>query len=332
MNRPAGRTGSGDAGDGRVGTSATMVDWVRLLRPKQWAKSAFVLIGPLYALSDHRDLTWQGMLPAALAAAAAFALASSACYIVNDLVDAPLDRAHPRKRLRPIASGVIAPGAAKAVAAALAVLAAAAVVLVGPAGRGWTAAFVGAYAANVLLYSAVIKRAVIADVISLALGFVLRVLGGCAAVGVAPSSWLLNCTFFLAMFLAFGKRLGERRTMARPDGSSGAAEIRPVQSAYTDEMLRMAVVVTAVATLVTYAGYVQSREDLYGSGGPWGVNLLWFTMIPATYGLLRCIVLLERGTFDDPTELAMNDRLVQGAILVFAVITGSLVILLRAGG
>ena len=86
----------------------------------------------------------------------------------------------------------------------------------------------------------------------------------------------------------------------------------------------MSVVVTAVATLVTYAGYVQAHEKDYVQGGG-GVNLLWMTMIPATYGMLRCIVLLERGTFDDPTELATRDRGVQAAAVVFALMTGLLV-------
>src|SRR5690606_16191438 len=119
------------------------------------------------------------------------------------------------------------------------------------------------------------------DVISLASGFVLRVLGGCAAAMVVPSSWLLNCIFFLSMFLAFGKRLGERRTLG-----ADAAAARGVQSVYTDDLLRMSVVVTAVATLITYAGYVQAHEEDYRRG----FNLLWLTMLPATYGLLRCIV------------------------------------------
>jgi hypothetical protein len=89
----------------------------------------------------------------------------------------------------------------------------------------------------------------------------------------------------------------------------------------------MAVVVTAVASLITYAGYVQAQgakfgEVLGGTGGSGGtLNLLWFTMLPATYGLLRCIVLLERGVYDDPTELASKDRPFQLAVLLFGIIT-----------
>jgi decaprenyl-phosphate phosphoribosyltransferase len=308
--------------------------WLKLLRPKQWFKSAFVLIGPLYGWRDTGRPFADVVLPGIIAAVA-FALVSSACYIVNDIVDAPRDRLHPRKKRRPIAAGVISPRSASILAGLLILVAAGCVALVPLFGHYFTpgsttgdvalagvAIALGLYALNVTAYSIALKRFIIADVMCLALGFVLRVLGGCAAAGVHPSSWLLNCTFFLAMFLAFGKRLGERRTMG---GSEGAAAVRGVQSAYTDELLRMSVVVTAVATLVTYAGYVQSRESAFTAG----FNLLWLTTLPATFGMFRAIVLLERGTFDDPTELAAKDRAFQAAAMLFAAITAGLVLLMK---
>jgi 4-hydroxybenzoate polyprenyltransferase len=94
---------------------------------------------------------------------------------------------------------------------------------------------------------------------------------------------------------------------------------------YTDDLLRMVVVVTAVATLVTYAGYVQAHEAEHSHlVAPFTAkfNFLWFTMIPAVYALMRAIVLLGRGTYDDPTELAVKDRPMQVAVLSFALLTG----------
>jgi uncharacterized membrane protein len=129
-----------------------------------------------------------------------------------------------------------------------------------------------------------------------------------------PSTWLLNVTFFLAMFLAFCKRLGERRLMQAQ--GVDPASVRGVQKAYTEELLRMSVVVTAVATLVTYAMYVQAHEQRYLRG----FNLLWLTLIPATYGLLRSIVLVERAEYDDPTEIASHDWRVQAAAASFAIL------------
>ncbi|MBI1190605.1 MAG: decaprenyl-phosphate phosphoribosyltransferase [Tepidisphaera sp.] len=298
----------------RRGLAAALV---KLARPQQWAKSAFVLVGPVYGFHDAHlspgEAAWKGLL-----AAAAFALASSASYIVNDVADADVDRKHPRKRLRPIARGEVSTRAAMGFAAALLVGVAVLLLMVKSIGL---AGLVVMYVLNVWLYSMRLKHIVVADVISLSLGFVLRVLGGCAALEITPSTWLLNVTLFLAMFLAFGKRLGERRTL----GAGGAAAARGVQAAYSDALLRMFVIATAVATLITYAGYVQAREPV-ASHVFWGVrgafNVLWFTLLPATYAMLRSIVLVEHGRYDDPTELAMKDWPTQLAALAFVGLTG----------
>ncbi len=328
------------------------------MRPKQWLKSIFVMIGPLFAWADQSQAealggggsitgtrqAWELLWPALLTAVG-FSLVSSACYIVNDIVDAPRDRLHPRKRLRPIASGAVSPAAGVTLAAVVGLIGFAIPLLGVPGdGRWWTLLALGLYMGNVMLYSYVLKQAVIGDVMGLSLGFVLRVLGGCAAAMVAPSSWLLNVTFFLAMFLAFGKRLGERRTMGEE-----AASVRGVHAYYTDDLLRMSVVVTAVATLITYAGYVQAHEAAYlwsvllgngasavggtgAGGGGGGLNLLWLTMVPATYAMFRAIVLLERGRHDDPTELATKDRSFQAAAVLFAaMLVGLLVLRVHAG-
>lgn len=292
---------------------------LRLARPAQWAKSAFVLIGPLYGLRDieHTGLTIEQVGVRALLAAAAFALASSACYVVNDLVDRVADRSHPRKCRRPIAAGHVSPGQAVMWAAALGIGAAGLLASIGPPTVGWVALALGLYVLNVLAYSAWLKHVLILDVISLALGFVLRVMGGCAAVGIEPSTWLLNVTLFLSMFLAFGKRLGERKALAETGDAGRAVEHRKVQAGYTDSLLQMAVVVTAGSTLLTYASYVQSL----GSTHVVGFNLMWLTMLPAFYGMFRAILMLERGRYDDPTELAVHDRGFQASGALFVVMT-----------
>ncbi len=245
-----------------------------------------------------------------------FALVSSAGYILNDIIDAPKDRLHPRKKERPIASGRVSPAEGVAVACACIAIAASIVwFLLAGEPRLWVAGLALAHGLNLVLYSMLLKRLVMLDVIGLALGFVLRVVAGCAAADIAPSTWLLNVAFFLAMFLAFGKRLGERRTV------EDAASVRGVQAGYTDDLLRLATAVTGVVTLVTYAGYVQFRGGESGGTFAAGFNLLWLTMIPATYGMLRCIVLLDRGRYDDPTELATRDLPMQAAVLVFGALT-----------
>jgi decaprenyl-phosphate phosphoribosyltransferase len=303
---------------------------VRLARPAQWAKSIFVLIGPLYGLRDlmasGRD--WKDVLLQALLAAGVFALASSACYVFNDLRDIDRDKVHPRKKLRPLASGAISPGGGAWFMVVLLWSAAGLAVALDAQTRAITVMMVLLYVANTTIYSATLKNRVIADVISLSLGFVIRVLGGCFAVGISPSTWLLNCTLFLAMFLAFGKRLGERRT-AEAEGYD-ASEARGVQAKYTDNLLRMTVVVTAVAALLTYAGYVQSRETAYAFsalGVPGGFNWLWLTLLPALYALLRSMVLIERGEYDDPTEMFVKDAALRIAAAAFFVISGLVLVM-----
>lgn len=297
-----------------IPTRSPLRNYLKLARLHQWGKGAFVLVGPVYGAVDGHAINW----PAVALAFLGFGLGSSACYVVNDIQDREADRNHPRKRRRPIASGAIAVPAAWTFAlflllGSMASIALLAIVAPGEAAL-WAGIAIAGYIANVMAYTYLFKHHVIADVVSLALGFVLRVLGGCAAAGIEPSTWLLNCTLFVSMFLAFAKRLGERRTLEGAD----ASRARAVQSIYTDDLLRMTVVVTGVAALVTYAGYVQAQGEKYTLG----FNLLWLTMLPATYGLLRCIVLVERGDYDDPTELATRDPAFQVAGFAFVLVTG----------
>ena len=299
---------------------------IRLARPHQWSKGIFVLIGPLFAIADGKleDMSNTQLTLAVGLTFFGFCLAASGCYVFNDLADVERDRAHPRKKNRPLANGQVPIKIAKVFGVCL--LALSLLFAFGaPEGlRIWVLGLIVLYIINVMLYSSGLKHIVIIDVLSLSSGFVLRVLGGCAAVGITPSTWLLNATLFLSMFLAFGKRLGERRHMGSDED---ATAVRDVQQHYTDQMLRMFVVVTGVATLLTYTGYVQSQEIAYmhifatRQGGlessGFGMNLLWITVAPATLALLRTITLLMRGRYDDPTELAMRDNMVRVAGLTF---------------
>ncbi len=292
--------------------------FIKLARLHQWGKGVFVLVGPVYGTAAGQSIEWLAVGLAFFA----FGFASSGCYVFNDISDAESDRHHPRKRRRPIASGAISVPVARLFGAAMFLSSVACLAaLFGVAGEGgalWTALAAIGYTLNVSAYTHLFKHHIIADVVSLAIGFVLRVLGGCAAAGIEPSTWLLNCTLFVSMFLAFAKRLGERRTMDPGE----AHKARGVQLVYTDDLLRMAVVVTGVASLLTYAGYVQAQAQWYTHG----FNLLWVTILPATYALLRCIVLVERGDYDDPTELATRDRAFQVAGVAFVALTAVVVL------
>ncbi|PCI09654.1 decaprenyl-phosphate phosphoribosyltransferase [bacterium] len=302
---------------------------IRLARPHQWTKGIFVLIGPLFAIADGKlqDMDRTELAMAVGLTFLGFCLAASGCYVFNDLADVERDRAHPRKKRRPLACGQVPVGMAKVFGICLLFVSLFSVMGVPAELRFWVLGLIVLYIINVMAYSSGLKHIVIVDVLSLSSGFVLRVLGGCAAVGVAPSTWLLNATLFLSMFLAFGKRLGERRHLGSEED---ATAVRDVQQHYSDQMLRMFVVVTGVATLLTYTSYVRSQEAQYmytfatrqGSlDGGFGMNLLWITVAPATLALLRTITLLMRGRFDDPTELALKDNMVRLTGLVFVAST-----------
>lgn len=295
---------------------------LKLARPLQWSKGIFVLAGPVYGAADllGSGVPIPEIIFRSIVVLASFSLAASGCYVINDLCDVEADRSHPRKKNRPIASGAVTPGQAKVFAALLLIVSLGLLSLLPAPTRWWTGATVVLYIANVMAYSAYFKKHAIADVMGLSLGFVLRVLGGCAALGIGPSSWLLNVTLFIAMFLAFGKRLGERRSMGE-----AAAKTRAVQGLYTDSLLEMAVVVTGVCTLVTYTIYVEGQAEYYTLG----FNLLWLTVLPVTFVLLRCIVLLDAGRYDDPTEIALRDPVVRGGTLLFSSMTAFLMLWFR---
>ena len=300
---------------------------IKLARPHQWVKGGFVLIGPAFAFADGKlaGQEWSHVVLETTLAFVAFCFAASGCYVFNDLADVERDRLHPRKKHRPIAAGVVSERIARAFGFILLGVSLIAGVSIPSDLRWWVIGLVVMYIANVTVYSAWFKHIVIIDVLCLSTGFVLRVLGGCAAVGVTPSTWLLNATLFLSMFLAFGKRLGERRTMGTDDA---AAATRGVQQHYTDQTLRMIVVVTGVATLLTYTGYVQSKELqttvtlMDSASGGFGFNLLWITVLPAMLGLLRTITMIMSGRFDDPTELALRDPVVRWSACSFVMISG----------
>jgi len=264
---------------------------VRSLRPAQWAKNAFVLAPVVFA---HR-LEEGGPLLAAALAFAAFCAASSAVYLLNDLADREEDRNHPVKRERPIASGALPAGVA-AVAAALLALGAAALAVY--LGRGFLAVLAG-YLVLMVGYTLRLKTLVILDVMSLAAGFVLRVLGGAAAVRVEVSGWLILTTTFVALFLGFSKRRHELGLLA-----ASAAEQRRVLDHYSPVFLDQMINVTTASTVIAYALYTASPETAEKLGTP---HLVW-TLPFVLYGIFRFLYLLyQRPEKRNPTETILFD-------------------------
>jgi 4-hydroxybenzoate polyprenyltransferase len=269
---------------------AAVRDWVSLFRPREWLKSGFVLAPFLFSQSPcNLPLLAQGLI-----ACFCFCLLASAVYAVNDIVDAAADRVHPRKKHRPIASGAISPLAAGAgafllVGAALGL----AVATLAPA----FLLLAGLYVANSLAYCLFLKHRVILDVIVIAGGFVIRLLAGCVAIGVRPSSWLVACGFSLALVLGFGKRRME--IVGLRDGTRFRPALRSYDAAKLDTL---SAIVTAL-TLVTYMLYTVAGDTVarHHTG-----NLI-YTIPFVAYGLFRYLFKTQEGRGDDPTDVLLKD-------------------------
>lgn len=283
----------------------------RLLRPAHWVKNLFVLAGPFFAAA------WgdPSLLLHAAAAFAAFCLASSGGYCLNDAADAAMDRLHPKKRLRPVASGEVSPVAARAAAA---VLIAAALGLAAWAG-GRFALLLGAYLAVNALYSAWLKERVLVDVFCIAAGFILRLLAGTWGLGIEPSQWFLLCTLALSLFLGFSKRYAERIDPARP-----LEEKRAVLRCYSPEFLRVLMGVTLSATLITYGLYTTSERTV----AVHGTGALVYTLPFALFAMFRYLYLvMEKGMGENTVADIVRDWPMLAAAGAWLAVTGALLFL-----
>lgn len=270
------------------------------LRPHQWVKNLFVL-APL-VFSKH--LFDAHAAVGALAAALAFCLLSGAVYAFNDVRDAELDRRHPVKSRRPVASGRLSERAALTAAGVLAAAGLALAAWIAPA-LALTAAL---YAAVNLAYSVALKRVAFLDVLLIASGFLLRVLGGAYAIDVEVSPWLLACTALLASLLGFGKRAHE---LAQMEAAAGSDTTRDALAGYRAPLLRWILVVLAAVTTACYALYTvdQRTVEFFGTS-----NLLWTTPFCAA-GILRFLQLAAwRPRGESPTEAILRDPLFLGNI------------------
>jgi 4-hydroxybenzoate polyprenyltransferase len=261
------------------------------MRPTQWPKNSFVLAPLVFGrlLGDARAVE-RGLL-----AVVAFCLASSAVYLVNDLKDREEDRRHPVKRLRPIAAGTLPVPVAVAAAVVLA-LGAAAIAYALP---GAFALALGAYLALNVLYTAGMKHVVILDVMIISFGFVLRVLAGAAATEVVVSSWLILCTIFLSLFLAFSKRRHELVLLA-----DAATEQRRVLNDYSPAFLDQMINVVTASAVVSYALYAVAPETVQ----KYHTENLVYTIPMVLFGIFRYLYLTYHLTGErNPTEAILRD-------------------------
>ena len=269
---------------------------VRLLRPMQWVKNGFVVAPLIFSRTFlHPDEVIRAVLAALI-----FCIASSAGYVINDIVDREQDRAHPTKRFRrPIASGEISVRAAAIIAALLVPLA-----LI--AAFALSLKFAGAvalYLALTTAYSIRLKNAPIIDLFTIAIGFVLRVWGGAIAVGVVLSVWMFITTLSLALYLAATKR---RHELAHVTG----VDARAVLQHYTIGLLDYYSETAVVSTFVFYGLYIATVRPQ-----------LALTVPIVLFGVFRYRYLVELSADESPTDRLLRDPQIIIAALVWAIVS-----------
>lgn len=288
------RRGYAVASPPRAGTVASLV---ALSRPAQWPKNALVASAPFAAGA----LDQAAVSTRTVGMALAFLAASVATYVVNDLADVEADRAHPHKRSRPLASGVLRPSAARWWGAGAAVLALGTAVALGPL----PLLVISLYLATTVAYSRWLKRSPVLEIVVVAAGFVLRAIGGAVATGLPVSSWFLLVCLFGSLYLVVAKRTAE---FTRAQQSDGAAA-RPVLREYSAPWLSQMMTLSLTGSVLAYASW--AVQDI---GTDVFTPVLAATVVPFLMLLMRYSLLVTRGAGETPETDALHDR--------FLVLTG----------
>src|SRR5579862_1569617 len=262
------------------------------LRPGQWTKNLLVFAGVLFG----RRLTDPVAVGHAGAAFAVFCLLSGVVYLLNDVSDRDTDRQHPLKAQRPIASGALPVKVAIGSAVVIAALALAGAFMLGLPFFGVAVL----YLVLQTLYSGPLKHIVIIDVLTIAIGFVLRAVAGAVVVNVDISHWLLVCTILLALFISLVKRRHELVLLA-----GGATSHRPILGEYSPYLLDQMIAVVTASTLISYIFYTISPETEEKFGTHW----LGLTIPFPLYGIFRYLYLVhQREAGGSPADLLITDR------------------------
>jgi 4-hydroxybenzoate polyprenyltransferase len=297
---------------------AGVVAAVRALRPAQWTKNGFVLLALVFA----RKLGDDHALERTVLAFVAFCLAASAVYIINDLADRERDRTHPRKRLRPIASGALSLVGATVTLSICLVGAGILVSLLTLTARAdasdpfqrWGgspllfALTMASYVAINVAYSLWLKHLVLWDIFIIAAGFVLRALAGAFVIAVPISAWFYVCATFLALFLALGKRRSE---LIRLNEQAGA--YRQNLRQYTLALLDQLIAIVVTSMLLTYSLYTFQGEN--------SSHALMLTIPVVLFGTFRYLYLMYlRAEGDRPDELLWRDPQILGTVVIYALL------------
>lgn len=280
--------------------------YLRLLRPEQWTKNAFLFAGVAFG----RKLTDPHFLTLALLGFICFCFVSSSVYILNDIHDRNEDRVHPRKRHRPIAAGTVSVGQGVLITILL--------LAVGLGGAQWLDRgfflVAGCYFLLQIAYTFRLKQVALLDVIMIGVGFVMRAVAGGVLVQVEISHWLVLCTFTLCLFMGFSKRRCELASLAERS-KTDVARHRKTLIEYTPDLLNHMTTLTAGIAIISFMLYATDQRTVT----VFGTNYLVYTLPLVVYAIFRFALLVEHGRVDGPTDVLLYDRPFQATLILWAV-------------
>ncbi|MHC4879145.1 MAG: decaprenyl-phosphate phosphoribosyltransferase [Planctomycetota bacterium] len=277
----------------------------RAMRPHQWVKNLLLFGGLIFSKSLFDPV----LLMKSVQGFFLFCFASSAVYLLNDLHDIENDQLHPKKRLRPLASGDLSPRLAVAGMVTLVLIA-----VTGGFQLGITfGALVTIYLTLNVAYTFSLKQQPILDVMCIASGFVLRAVAGTIVIATVPSPWIVLCTMTLAVFVGFGKRRHELVSL-----SDDATKHRDCLAGYSQQFLDLMMAVSAASAVVSYSLYTVAQQTV----DRFGTQLLMATTPFVMYGIFRFFYLVHlRTEGGDPSKLFVTDRptLINGALWALSI-------------
>jgi len=284
-----------------INVSKKIMSYIKLLRPKQWIKNLFV-IAPLIFAKLVFEYNYVSKVTAAFIL---FCCISSCVYVLNDIIDCKKDRLHPKKKNRPIASGVISKIEGGILIAILLPL----VLFFSFYIDLYFGAVILFYFINNMLYSFKIKHMVILDVMSIAVGFLLRVIGGALVIRVYISPWILLCTLLLSLFLGFSKRRNEIVVLEK-----GAENHRKILEEYSIEFIDNMLSIVTASTVMAYSLYTFSTNS--------GNYNMMITIPFVLYGIFRYqYIIYKKKEGGSPEETVLSDIPLIASILLWGIVS-----------
>lgn len=280
-------------------------DYIRLIRPKHWIKNLFVFAPLVFSYNfRNQQYVWNSIITFV-----SFCAAASSVYILNDIIDRKRDRDHPDKRNRPIAAGRISIVKASIISL---LLLTASISIAYPLNMK-VMLTIGTYILLNIAYTVYLDRLIIIDVMAIAFGFLLRLQAGAFAISVGLSHWILITTFFLSLFLGFGKR---RREVINIENHEKGVD-RTHQ--YSSNVLDSFITISAAITIISYSLYAIGTDHLI------------FTVPFVVFGIFRYHHLVYmKNRNGDPTDCLLNDKILIIDILLWCVIS-TIVIIVAEG-